>query len=469
MSFILRKTVPIIMYFDHLDSELKTITPPISDETERAAIKLLHDKRRAGEKKKRASKGAEGAGETEDKVDELSWQDLYTFELILAQHLPVEKLRSKVMQLRNDYRSIVGQQEFDQYMAAKPPDLMNPPDPTDPPHANQLKYERLVREDLKDLLDRLFARYEMLPIREAKLKRLTWLAAGLCLAFLALLLIGIIVSIKFQYSGVMGAKPLPRPLSLTIFMVVAAGAMGGFVSALMRIQSPNNSGSLFYNLAQLFYGSYAVFVAPITGAIFAIILYLMFTSHVLTGTFFPDIYTPPPDYVTYTLQKPSDASSRTSNSSPAINSNTAASSNTGNTSGARLASNKGSNMGRISNAATSPDATSNSGVETTSNATNTTSTDNAASNLSGTAGNRSLGGAPHATGVEAAPTPVATPVPIATQSLDVMIFLAESGPEGGKDYALLILWCFIAGFAERFVPDALDRLITQKGVGNGNT
>ena len=46
--------------------------------------------------------------------------------------------------------------------------------------------------------------------------------------------------------------------------------------------------------------------------------------------------------------------------------------------------------------------------------------------------------------------------------------LTEIKPDGGSNYAKLIIWSFIAGFAERFVPDTLTKIISTKEKGNKN-
>ena len=379
--FELRKIrPPILICFEHLYSEYLSAKSGIEDEEAKSFIEKLPAKK-------------------EDLS--LEWNDLYYFELILAKYQPVEKLRSKVVRLRYDYRSIAGQKEFDDYLASKPPDLQSPPEPTDPPHASQTHYEKLLREDLKDLLGRIYLSYAILPIKEKKLANLTWFAAGLCL-FSLLALLGVLAvlvlvpaileinpqdGIRDQITFFLKSEKLS---SLTIFVVVVAGGMGGFVSALQRIQAPRTEGDSIYNLSLLFHGSNSVFVAPITGAIFATLLYLMFTSGILQGTFFPAIFTPE--------ENPSGIS--VNKSSENFNSNSAVDSE---------------QIGVNLNSKLQPNPTTNQAITK----------------------------------------------PSLKKGLNVFDFLARSGPGSGKDYALLIIWCFIAGFAERFVPDALDRLISK--------
>ncbi len=392
---------PLLICFDHMFSEYRTVRSQII-KTDPIGAEFID--------------GLEGRREKT-----LSWSDLYHFQLILAEALPREQLRTKIPRLRFDYRSVAGEKEFDDYMASKPPDLQSPPQPTD--DTSEAHYEKLLRDDLKDLLGRMYLEYAILPVREERLTDLTWIAARLCL-FSLLSLLGILALLFlvplaqeineakgdffFKFNVLVNSE---RLAALTVFVVVVSGAMGGFVSALRRIQSPSTEGDSLYNLSLLFHGSYSVFVAPISGAIFAIILYLLFTAGTLKGTFFPEIYTPPGKYAKV---ESADVHHLTPTLSPSL----------GTPKQDEIARSDGS-------------------AEQNPSPTPTPTPDEKA-----TTGER-----------------VSKSEPVPEQGMNVFDFLARSGPGSGKDYALLIVWCFIAGFAERFVPDALDRLVRGSSTG----
>lgn len=56
-------------------------------------------------------------------TSKLSWSDIYSFDLALIDERPLENLIRKAFDARSKYRSIAGQKEFDEYLASKPPDL----------------------------------------------------------------------------------------------------------------------------------------------------------------------------------------------------------------------------------------------------------------------------------------------------------------------------------------------------------
>ncbi|MEO8077367.1 MAG: hypothetical protein ABI818_13635 [Acidobacteriota bacterium] len=53
----------------------------------------------------------------------LTWSDIYTFDLALVDARPIESLIRKAYDARARYRSFAGQKEYDEYLASKPPDL----------------------------------------------------------------------------------------------------------------------------------------------------------------------------------------------------------------------------------------------------------------------------------------------------------------------------------------------------------
>jgi hypothetical protein len=451
-----------------------------ADADARAASETAVATRRSDEVARRVIAGAKSKIRelTQKRDDEtLDWNDLYLFEMLLAEVRPAGTLRSKVLSLRRDYRSIAGQIEYDEYLASKPKNLLDPPDPRDPPDADA-NYESLLRDDLKDLLGRLFKRYAILPIREARLKRLTIWAALFCGLFLLILMIFILRMDKPGSESAEGnantargnsntaqgvAPPGAAGLNVTLnerlsvpsialFVVLVSGAMGGFVSALQRIQSSPTEGDSLYNLAMLYHGSYAVFVAPLTGAIFGILLYLMFTGKILEGRFFPDIYTPAATTITAT-PTPTPARPAQPAAAPVTNTNTTT-----------PPTNANRRPAPTPTPATTPPTGTNTNASVVAD-TNTNTNTAGATNTNENTANVNTSGTSTAAPI---PRAVATPTPpqVPTASLAVRDFLYESGPAGGQDYALLIIWSFIAGFAERFVPDSLNRLVAGRQSGN---
>jgi len=398
-----QKFVPnyALLFFDHLYSEYVALKSGIDNAG--GVLTLLdsiHDKRVR---------------------NELTWSDIYTFDLALVDERPLENLIRKAYDARAKYRSIAGQKEFDEYLASKPPDLTtiliaptqdaapsSPPSFTDEAELMSLspekRVQRVLRADVKYLLSKFYLYYAMLPMREGLREQLTSRAVRLTKMILGAILVGIAISfsvsvlLKNLFPGkhfVEALTELMGAFGPIVLSVAFAGIVGGCVSMLQRIQSAPSEGDALFNLAALTNGWRGLSLSPLYGGIFASLLFILFAAGLLSGSAFPKI--------------------ETSRSETPVQAEKAAPTQTPNP------------------AAVKP---------TTANLTDVSTTQVLVNNPS--------------TQPSEQPKDASRP-----SILKITDFLRDTGPKDGVSFALLMIWSFIAGFAERLVPDTLNRLVAK--------
>lgn len=351
----------ICAYFDHLQSEYLRVAPAADEKNRRLGERLepIFQRRAEGE---------------------LSWDDVYTFDLELLELLSDEDLVRKAYDMRSKYRSIAGARDYDAYIASKPPDLttLQLESVKEPADKASVAAE-VLRADIRYLLGQFYLHYSMMPLREGLRDELTRRARKWTLTFLGIFSALIIASQLIGQFSPWFAALVNSTVAIgtsTVAVVIFAGIMGGCVSMLQRIQSAPNEGDALYNLAALSHGWNGISLSPLYGAIFALLLYVLFTAGILKGAVFPEV----------------DAL-KASPPAPA-------------------------------------------GVSTQ---------------------------APPGAAAPAPQPPAAAPVAAAATSAQGVSGLpfSDTAPVSGKAYALLVIWSFIAGFAERLVPDTLNRLVTK--------
>ena len=400
------------LFFDHLYSEYIALKSTITDANVISLLDDIHQRRRQ---------------------HDLTWSDIYTFDLTLVDQRPPESLIRKAYDARAKYRSVAGQKEYDEYIASKPLDLgaiQIDPD-AEPPKPNVL-IERELREDIKYLLSKFYLYYSLLPAREALRDDLTKKAV--------LLTGGVVVVIALAIAANIGGTLIPgipggdtyaqySSVVVTVLTVALAGIVGGCVSMLQRIQAAPSDGDALFNLAAMTNGWRGILLSPIYGAIFASLLFVLFAAGILNGTVFPTIVTPSRNSVA-TASTPSPTPVKSA--SPA--------------------------------AASVPSPVPSTDVATADSLPMVKSTANATASPKVQIKNPPS----KATGTATVQGEAKTDAPPAKDSdvLQIKDFLRKTGPASGISYSLLIIWSFLAGFAERLVPDTLNRLV-QKNLDMG--
>jgi hypothetical protein len=213
--------------------------------------------------------------EKEAHLESLSWNDLFSLELLIAKILPKERLLREVWRLRLRYRDVVGLKQYENYLASKPPDLA-------PEKLNENDY----RADIEYLLTEIYLRYLTTPYNEAlrnKISRkVTWMILG-----------GLVIIIGaaclFSYIIQEGKNLALGPT--TFLLVMFLGAMGGLLSMQQRYQNISRDGDPVDNMFLLNQGWSRLFVPAISGAIFAAVLYMILGGNLVQGDLFPKITT----------------------------------------------------------------------------------------------------------------------------------------------------------------------------------
>ena len=400
------------LFFDHLYSEYVALKPSITDAGLKQLLDDIHERRRQ---------------------HDLTWSDIYTFDLSLVDVRPPESLVRKAFDARTRYRSVAGQKEYDEYIASKPLDLANIQiDPNAQPPKPDVIVERQLRADIKYLLSKFYLYYALLPVREGLRDDLTKKAV--------LLTSGAVVLIAFAIAlNVGGTFWIPgvdqySAVVVTVLTVTLAGIVGGCVSMLQRIQAAPTDGDALFNLAAMTNGWRGILLSPIYGGIFACLLFILFAGGILNGAVFPTIVTPSRNSAA-AATSPTPRAAPTPTPAVALPTVPKAKSSSG--------------------AIESPtqDAVAASTVSASPAPASATPTEKTQSRNPPNMRAATIQG-------EARTEP---PPPRDTDVLQIKDFLRKTGPASGVSYSLLIIWSFLAGFAERLVPDTLNRLV-QKNI-----
>jgi len=288
--------------------------------------------------------------------DSVTWADVFTLETAylyaLADSGDLDRLRAEVLYVRKRYRDIIGPAAYVEYAQSVSADV------------SKLTVGAL-RAELMALAERIRYIYTFVPPKEAVRNKMAMDAAWWSL--------GAIVFGLIIYAALWSLTWA----IVTILVVAFVGEMGGFLSVQQRLQSSGGDDPLYKELLLTNGWFSVVVIAPISGAVFAVVLYFIFVGGLMTGGLFPRF--------------------------------------------GPLASD--------ANAASAP---------TTSVASSSTT------------------GASSPTAATAAQT----------SPMNVTVFLKSAEPSEMEDWGKLLAWAFVAGFAERFVPDVLSRLTGQSSVGS---
>ena len=384
-------------------------------------------------------------GDLEAKFDEnnLTWDEFYSFQLMLLPMYPDEELRGKHATLRDQFYLRAPQHLVTMYEKSAPPAF-----------GPGTAYSAVLCDAL--YLQRELANIDTYrPHQELKRNTITFeLYVSLVVVLVFELVFGAIVwFVRAQVSGL----PLGGAAFPFIIIVMMLGALGAAVSSQRRLQQSFDEDASILNSTRYVGSGVGVKLAPFQGSVFAAVLIFILYSglaNAIMAGILPDLSKAPP-----TSEQTASAASTVSASEEANS----------------AANKKKSNLPATDlSPTTSPTATAPpprvQPPASPSPSVNLTPNSSSPSDLS-TSRASNAAARPSSSASEAV-SPSASPnrgnaatekLSKTRKSLITRAMLFMFGPDDTVEYAKLLVYAFLAGFAERLVPDTLDRLTRGKG------
>ena len=201
-----------------------------------------------------------------ERPDDLKWGDIFLLENIVFALQPPEVMKRNAWVIRERFREIACVTIYEKYVQSGVP--------TDADTPEKLA---LLTADLSRIQDVLHWHYSLIPIREHIRKKLT----SNCIAMVALYTV--VLGFALYYLR----KPPEHNFLAMVACVLYFGIIGGFVSSQRRMQSIPTDTDPLISIFGLDNAGYYLWLSPLLGAIFAVILTLMFIAGILKGTVFP--------------------------------------------------------------------------------------------------------------------------------------------------------------------------------------
>jgi hypothetical protein len=207
-----------------------------------------------------------------ERPDDLTWGDVFLLENVIFSLQPAQIVERNAWIIRERFREVASPSLYDKYCSSG--------FPVEADTADKLT---LLRADLTRVLDVLHWHYALIPMREKIRKALT--VDCITMVVIYTLAAGAALYWFYLHSWFFQA---------TLTCVIYWGIIGGFVSSQRRMQSIPSDGDPLVSVFGLENAGYYLWLSPLLGAIFAVIISMMFMGGFLTGSLLPEFWHPLP-------------------------------------------------------------------------------------------------------------------------------------------------------------------------------